>query len=85
MNLLLYNDNIRYGRKVRDNFVIDISLKLLDRFQQINCHFKEHLKLYLWYKREGSSLRNKRDINVRISSTVFQRFYIFPKKNSYSM
>ncbi len=35
---------VRYGRKVRDNFVFDISWKLLDRFQQINSHFKAQVE-----------------------------------------
>ncbi len=51
-----------YVQKVLHNFVVDISLQLLEQFQQTNSHFKEHVKVYLLYKNDGSSLRNKRDI-----------------------
>ncbi len=53
---------IRYETKVRDIFPIDIFSQLFEQFQSINNHFK----VYLLYKNEGSSLTNKRDINVRI-------------------
>ncbi len=76
---------IRYGKKVRDIFPIDIFSQLFEQFQSINRHFKERFKVYLLYKNEGSSLRNKRDINVRISFHVFQTFYVLPEKNSYTI
>jgi len=43
----LQKKNVRYGSKVRDNFVIDIFLKLFDQFQQINSYFKEPFKVFL--------------------------------------
>jgi hypothetical protein len=51
-------------------------LQRLEQFQQTNSHFK----VYLPYQNEGSSLRNKRDINVRISSTFFRSFIYSRKK-----
>ena len=59
------------GKKVCGIFPIDISLQLLEQFQQTNSHFEEHFKVYLLCKNERSSLRNKRDINVRISLNLF--------------
>ncbi len=71
---------IKYVQKVLRNFVVDISLQLLEQFQQTNSHFKEHVKVYLLYKNDGFSLRNKRDINVRIPLNICQTFYIPSKK-----
>ena len=72
--------DIRYVQKVRQPFVIDISLQPLKQFQQVNSHFKEHLKLYLRCKNQGDSSSNKRDMNVRILCTFFGTiFYTFCK------
>src|SRR5579871_4144576 len=66
---------LRYVQKVRQHFVIDISLQPLKQFQQVKSHFKEHLKLYLWCKNEGDSSRNKRDMHVTILCTFFRKIF----------
>jgi hypothetical protein len=65
------NDVFNGWKKVHGNFPIDISLQLLEKFHQINNHFKEHLKVHLFCKNKGSNSRNKRESIKKVCYMCF--------------
>ena len=71
---------ITYEKKVQGTFPIDISLELLEQFHQINNQSKEHLKVHLFCKNEGSNSRCKRE---SIKKVCYMRFW-FSKNNGWS-